>query len=211
MNLKLFFTLIIKIINIRRLKVKKIFSVSLIIIGVGMCLFSFYPIFEMNKEVGDSLDEWEKLKISYMEEDDEEIEKETLPNDLIGILTINGFNEQIPIRRGTTDNVLKKGIGLDETTVELGQIGNSVLYGHREKILWNLKDVKIDDEIIVETLTNKLVFKINDIRVVEPDDSFIYESSEKSTITLVTCYPFIYMGPTPQRYVVKAILVNQGD
>lgn len=190
---------------------KKIFSVSLIIIGVGMCLFSFYPIFEMNKEVGDSLDEWEKLKISYMEEDDEEIEKETLPNDLIGILTIDGFNEQIPIRRGTTDNVLKKGIGLDETTVELGQIGNSVLYGHREKILWNLKDVKIDDEIIVETLTNKLVFKINDIRVVEPDDSFIYESSEKSTITLVTCYPFIYMGPTPQRYVVKAILVNQGD
>jgi len=190
--------------------VKRFLSISLIIIGLGLCLISLYPILEMNQEVGNSLDEWEELKIYYTSQDDE-VEREALTDDLIGTLTIYGFNEKIPIRMGTTDNVLKKGVGLDERTIELGQIGNSVLYGHREKILWNLKDVKIDDEIIIETLTNNLIFKINDIKVVDPEDPFIYESSEESTITLVTCYPFIYMGPTPQRYVVKARLVNHGD
>lgn len=189
---------------------KKIFSISLIIIGLGMCLFSFYPILEMNKEVGNSLDEWEEVKQYYVLQNDE-IEREIITDDLIGTLTLVGFNDKIPIRMGTTDDVLKKGIGLDEDTTELGQLGNSVLYGHREKILWNLKNVKIDDDIIIETLTNNFIFRINDIKIVDPDDPFIYESADESIITLVTCYPFIYMGPTPQRYVVKATLVNHGD
>ncbi len=189
---------------------KKIFSISLIIIGLGMCLFSVYPILEMNKEVVNSLDEWEDVKQYYVLQNDE-IERKVITDDLIGTLTLVGFNDKIPIRMGTTENVLKKGIGLDEDTTEIGQSGNSVLYGHREKILWNLKNVKIDDDIIIETLTDNFIFRINDIKIVDPDDPFIYESADESTITLVTCYPFIYMGPTPQRYVVKATLVNHGD
>ena len=67
------------------------------------------------------------------------------------------------MRMGTTDAILKQGIGVDESTVQPGEVGNSVLYGHRENILWNLKNVEIGDEIKVETLEGLLVFKIYDI------------------------------------------------
>ena len=86
------------------------------------------------------------------------------------------------------------------------EVGNSVLYGHRENILWNLKDVEIGDNITVETLDGTLTFEISEIQIVDPEDPYIYHTAEEPTITLVTCYPFIYMGPTPERYVVKAVL-----
>ncbi len=75
---------------------KKFFSISLIIIGLGMCLFSFYPILEMNKEVGNSLDEWEEVKQYYVLQN-EEIERYIITDDLIGTLTLVGFNDKIPI------------------------------------------------------------------------------------------------------------------
>ncbi|MBQ4164530.1 MAG: class D sortase [Turicibacter sp.] len=180
---------------------RKLFSILLIVIGLICCAISIYPIFEMNQQVNESLNEWEEIKNQEPSE-----EKAPLEEGLIGILKISSYEDLIPIRLGTTDSILKKGIGVDETTVLPGEVGNSVLYGHREKILWNLKDVKLGDEIKIETLDAELTFIINDIQVLDPDDEYIYETSEEATITLVTCYPFIYMGPTPERYVVKAVL-----
>ena len=64
----------------------------------------------------------------------------------------------------------------------------------------------IGDNITVETLDGTLTFEISEIQIVDPEDPYIYHTAEEPTITLVTCYPFIYMGPTPERYVVKAVL-----
>lgn len=182
---------------------RKWFSMLLIAIGIGCCILAVYPIFEMNQEVNQSLNEWEEIKSNNNKE---ETERETLPEGLIGTLQISTYEEIIPMRLGTTDAILKQGIGVDESTVQPGEVGNSVLYGHREQIFWNLKYVEIGDEIKIETLDALLTFKISDIQVLDPDDAYIYEASDKPTVTLVTCYPFIYMGPTPERYVVKAVL-----
>ena len=187
---------------------RKWFSILLIMIGSLCFIIALYPIFEMNQQVNQSLNEWENLKNQYSSDLNQEQEIENLPltDGVIGTLQIKSYNEIIPIRMGTTDAILKQGIGVDESTVSPGELGNSGLYGHRENILWNLKHVEIGDEIEIETLNERLVFKITDIKILDPEDDYIYQSADIPTITLVTCYPFIYMGPTPERYVVKAVL-----
>ncbi len=185
---------------------RKWFSILLIVIGIGCCLIAVYPLFEMNQQVNESLNEWEDIKAQYSSDSNQEVEKPSLAEGVIGTLQIDSYEDMIPMRMGTTDAILKQGIGVDENTVQPGEAGNSVLYGHRENILWNLKNVEIGDEIKVETLAGLLIFKIYDIQVLDPEDDYIYEEVEKPTITLVTCYPFIYMGPTPERYVVKAVM-----
>ena len=155
---------------------------------------AIYPIFEMNQKVNESLHEWEGIKAQHQQSNVDN--KELLVDGVIGTLKISDYDNIIPIRMGTTDAILKQGIGLDESTVKPGEVGNSVLYGHRENILWNLKDVEI----------GTLTFEISEIQIVDPEDPYIYHTAEEPTITLVTCYPFIYMGPTLERYVVKAVL-----
>lgn len=190
---------------------KRIISIILIIFGFLLCLISVYPVFDMNKQVGESITEWEELKKDNVLLDEElaNDDKKPIDSELIGLLQISTFGQQIPIRQGIDKDTLKKGAGLDRSTAQIGEKGNSVIYGHRENILWNLKHVDINDELMIETLDNVLKFKIFDIKIVDPSDTYIEENSQDSVLTLVTCYPFIYMGPTPQRYVVKAILIEE--
>ncbi len=190
---------------------RKIFCAILIIFGITLCSFSFYPLINLNRQVDNSIQQWEKFKndthpsIENIEKNEQEIENF---KGLIGILKISNFEKRIPIHIGIDNNTLNKGLGLDKLTHTPGEIGNSVIYGHRENILWNLKYVNIGDELLIETIDNELKYKIFDLQVVSPDDPYIEAESEESIITLVTCYPFIYMGPTPERFVVKARLMD---
>lgn len=186
---------------------RRIISLILIVSGIIMCSITLYPIFEINKGISEGIVEWEEIKNNQSGEDSSS--EGIVTDDLLGVLTINDSKNPIPIRNGITTDVLKKGIGLDETTDSIGE-GSSVLFGHREGVLWDLKDVKLGDIIEIETLSDSYKFSINEIKVVNPNDPFIYDSSSdgESCITLVTCYPFVYMGSTPERFVVKANLIN---
>ena len=127
---------------------------------------------------------------------------------LLGLIKINPKGKFIGVRPGTSDAVLNKGAGLDELGVGLGQKGNTILYGHREEVFWDLKNIKIGDLITVETLSETLTYQVTQTRVTYPQDTSIYDSSTHHKLTLVTCHPFVYMGPTPERFVVEAELVD---
>lgn len=183
---------------------KKVIPILLILIGIVCLGVGVYPLIEMNRGVKESVEQWEELKNTPIEE----IPNKNVDNTIIGVMQIASFDDLLPIRIGTSDEILKKGVGLDTETPMMGGIANSVLYGHREEIFWNLRYVEVGELITVETLDKTLTYEIEDIQIVDPDDDWIYESSDTSMITLVTCYPFVYMGPTPERYVVKASLVE---
>ncbi len=182
---------------------KKIIPVILILIGLGCLGIGIFPLIEMNKGVNESIEQWEEFKSNQSLDNQKEYNQ-----DILGMMRITSFDKLIPIRLGTSDSILKKGAGVDSDTNQIGLVGNSVIYGHREEIFWNLKHVKIGESIYIETIDEELEYRIEEIKVVNPDDEWIYKESAESTITLVTCYPFIYMGPTPERYVVKGILVK---
>ena len=181
---------------------RKWVSITLIVVGALCCVSAIYPILEVRQGINTALDKWEDVKEDKIPEE----EKEERADGIIGVLQLGDDEKKIPIHVGTGDKELSQGIGLDELTVLPGAIGNSVLYGHRENVLWELKDIEVGDLITIQGVESTMAFEVKEIQVVDPYDSYIYEKSQEPIITLVTCYPFIYMGPTPQRFVVRAQL-----
>ena len=137
------------------------------------------------------------------------IEKNYNLGDMFGTIQIGGFDRVIPIYYGELDNILELGAGIESRVLSVpGDNNNSVIYGHREEYFWNLQYTKIGDYIYINTKDYNMTFRIYEISILHPKDVYIYEESEKSIITLVTCYPFVWMGEVHSRYVVKAELID---
>jgi sortase A len=124
-----------------------------------------------------------------------------------GVLTIPAIGLTVPIFEGTSDLVLNRGVGWIEGTAALGVSGNLGLAGHRDGYFRGLKDLKIGDVIEVQTVERTMRYRVDETLIVEPSDVFVLEPTQEPSITLVTCYPFYFVGHAPQRYIVKGRLV----
>lgn len=130
-------------------------------------------------------------------------------NDIIGILHISRLNRKIPVLEGTKEKQLSTGAGHSPGTPLPGQPGNSVLAGHRDTVFRGLSEVKPGDTIEVETDAGRAVYRVTGSRIVDAEDRGAIEPSEASVLTLVTCYPFGYVGPAPDRYLLTAELEEE--
>lgn len=127
----------------------------------------------------------------------------------IGILTIPKLEKTLPIYEGVDDATLKKGIGHLPSTPLPGQQSNAVLSGHRDTFFRGLDRLKIGDSLLVTIDYKTFIYKIKKIRVVDKDDKTVIVPKPKRTLTLTTCYPFTYIGPAPQRYIIEAQLLTK--
>jgi sortase A len=123
-----------------------------------------------------------------------------------GVLTIPSIDLTVPIFVGTSDLALNRGVGWIEGTAAPGVPGNLGLAGHRDGYFRGVKDLKVDDLIEVQTVDRTVRYRVSEILIVEPSDVFVLEPTDEPSITLVTCYPFYFVGHAPQRYVVKGHL-----
>jgi len=126
------------------------------------------------------------------------------PGDLLGRLDIPRLGMSVAVLQGTRSRMLRRGAGHIENTPLPGEPGNSGIAGHRDTFFRVLKDIRKDDEIQFQTPTGLFRYQVDWAKVVEPDDSTALESSPETTLTLVTCYPFYFVGPAPKRFVVRA-------
>lgn len=182
----------------------------LIIVGISLTFSSLKPILEMKQNNNETQAIWEETKLT----EDETKKSEgmlTLPkdNELIGMIKITPNSKAIGIRYNVTKENLDYGAGLDKNSSLITKgSGNSVLYAHREEFFWGLKDIKEGDVITIELPDGILEYEVYTTFITTPEDKSFYEISNDAEITLVTCHPFIYMGPTPERFIVKAKLIN---
>lgn len=123
-----------------------------------------------------------------------------------GILRIPSVDLELPVFSGTQEANMTRGAGRLQDTAPLGEPGNTAIAAHRDGYFRALKDVRLGDEILVETLDGPLRYEIVDLSIVEPDDVSVLDPTPGTTITLVTCYPFYFVGSAPQRYIVRAEL-----
>lgn len=132
-------------------------------------------------------------------------EKKDLP---IALLRIPSINLEVPIFDGTDELTLNRGIGRIEGTAQIGQIGNIGLAGHRDGFFRGLKDIQVGDsvELVLPDRTDRYV--IAQTQVVTPDDVGVLAQAPTPTLTLVTCFPFYYVGSAPERFIVTAALKN---
>ncbi len=138
----------------------------------------------------------------------EVIEVSYEPGDLIGQLIIPSLDYELPIYEGTEDAQLKKGVGRYIGSAYPGVTDNCVLSGHRDTVFTKLGDLKIGASIIVNTDNGLFSYEVTGIRIVEADDKTVIVPTDVATLTLTTCYPFVYIGAAPQRYIVSAELIE---
>ena len=124
-----------------------------------------------------------------------------------GVMRIASVNLVLPLYDGTDEYNLTRGAGIIEGTADLGSDGNTGLAAHRDGYFRSLKDVNVGDQIEVQTLNSTLKYRISEILIVEPSDTSVLDPGERGLITLVTCYPFYFVGSAPQRYIVQAELL----
>lgn len=126
----------------------------------------------------------------------------------LGILTIDSVAIEAPIFPGTSDEILNRGVGWIEGTSPLSGGGNIGLAAHRDGFFRGLKDVQTDDEVVLTTLRGERRYRVTGTDIIEPHETYVLEPTNAAALTLVTCYPFYFVGNAPNRFVVFATAVG---
>ncbi len=109
------------------------------------------------------------------------------------------------ILEGTGEWSLNRGVGRIEGTAPLtAAVGNIGIAGHRDGFFRALRHVRMGDHFTIETPGRTRTFAVDLIRVVEPEAVHVLDPTATPTLTLVTCYPFYWVGSAPQRFIVRA-------
>ena len=120
------------------------------------------------------------------------------------VLRIPALALAVPVFDGTGELNLNRGAGRIEGTARIGAGGNMGLAAHRDGYFRALKDIRTGDELYLDTASSTVAYHIVSIRIVDPADVEVLAATPTPTITLVTCYPFYYVGPAPKRFIVRA-------
>ena len=126
----------------------------------------------------------------------------------LAVLRINRFKLEVPVLEGTDDWTLDRAVGHIAETAKLGEDGNSGIAGHRDGFFRALKDIQAGDALELETLRGAEAYRVERVWIVSPDDVSVLDPTPARSITLVTCYPFYFVGSAPQRYIVRAVRVS---
>lgn len=129
--------------------------------------------------------------------------------DKIGELYIPKLDANLPIYHGTNEDELKKGVGHFAESVLPGENDNCVLSGHRDTVFRKLGEIGEGDKLIVTTSIGQFTYKVSKVRIVDKDDRTVIVPKPRATLTVSTCYPFNYIGPAPERYVLVAYLESK--
>ena len=124
--------------------------------------------------------------------------------EVIGRIEIPARAVRAPVLAGATEAVLRRAVGHLPETALPGEEGNCVLAGHRDSVFSGLRDVEAGDVVHLETLRGDLTYVVRETEVVPPDASRVLAAGKGETLTLITCYPFTWVGPAPHRWVVTA-------
>ena len=124
----------------------------------------------------------------------------------LAVLDINRLRIRVPVFEGTDDLVLNRGLGWIVGTARPGDIGNIGIAGHRDGFFRGLKDIVAGDTMELQTLGGRATYVVDEIRIVTPEQVEVLQPRAAPAITLVTCYPFYFIGDAPQRFIVHASL-----
>jgi len=124
--------------------------------------------------------------------------------DVLGRIQIPRLGMKIVILEGTTSRTLQLGVGHIEGTALPGVLGNIGVAGHRDTFFRGLNNIRIGDEIQIQTADGLSRYQVDREQIVAPGDTEILAPSASPAITLITCYPFHFIGAAPERFVVHA-------
>lgn len=126
----------------------------------------------------------------------------------IAVLRIAKVDLEVPVYSDPSELNLSRGAGWIGGTAAPNASGNMAIAAHRDRYFRPLKDVQVGDTVELESLGGHGEYRVSRIAIVDPDEVSVLDDTLVPTITLITCYPFYFIGNAPQRYIVQAIAVD---
>lgn len=123
---------------------------------------------------------------------------------VVGRLDIPRLDLSAMVIEGDDDQTLALGVGHVPGSAFPWQAGNTVMAGHRDTFFRPLKDLRTGDDIRMTTAHGTFEYKVTGTEIVTPDDVAVMAPTPQRSLTLITCYPFVYVGHAPQRFVIHA-------
>ena len=130
------------------------------------------------------------------------------PGGLIGRMEVQRLGVSVVVMEGTSDKTLRRAVGHIAGTGLPGGPGNVGIAGHRDTFFRPLRNIRADDIITLTTLAGAYRYRVVSTKVVSPDDVAVLAPDGTEILTLVTCYPFYYVGSAPERFIVRAQRVS---
>ena len=129
---------------------------------------------------------------------------------LIGRIEIPRVGVSAVVLEGVDTKALRRGVGHIPETARPG-VGNVGLAAHRDSFFRGLKDIRKNDIIRLQTLEGSFQYRVEWTEIVKPEDTEVLADNGTSELTLVTCYPFYYVGSAPKRFIVRAQQVDEAE
>jgi LPXTG-site transpeptidase (sortase) family protein len=135
----------------------------------------------------------------------ERYRQEEVTSELLGILEIPQIDLKVAIFDQATEAHLNKGVARVLARSSLSGEGNLSIAGHRDSFFRHLGQLVEGDQMEVKDMTgNTFTYQVVKTWIVKPTDTYVLDKTEKSSITLITCYPFYFVGSAPERYILRA-------
>ena len=122
----------------------------------------------------------------------------------LGRIEISAVGLTAMVLEGTDEGTLQRAVGHIRGTPLPGQQGNVALAGHRDTFFRGLRKIRVNDEITLTTLSGSYRYRVDSTKVVKPEETEVLEDDGDDILTLVTCYPFNFVGSAPRRFIVRA-------
>lgn len=123
---------------------------------------------------------------------------------LIGMLDVPRLKLTTPVIEGDDEATLTRAVGHLPDTPFPWQEGNSAIAGHRDGLFRPLKDITVGDEIRFRTSRDEFRYRVIATSIVQPDDISVLHARSRRSLTLITCYPFYFVGNAPKRFIIHA-------
>jgi sortase A len=193
------------------MKITKLIALTIILTGaiiVGIALWQLWNI-ERKGEI--SLNEARAFVREERVEDTEE-KFDPATGDILGLLVIPKINAELAIIEGTDPNDLEKGVGHYKGSYYPDEKGQIVLSGHRDTVFRRAGELELGDILTVRMPYGNYHYEIVETKVVSADDtSIITLQDSQEELILTTCYPFSFIGDAPDRYIMYARKVADGE
>jgi sortase A len=123
---------------------------------------------------------------------------------IIGRIEAPRVGVSVVVVEGDSASILRHAAGHIPGTALPGEPGNVGISAHRDTFFRSLRDIRQNDSINVSTLRGEYRYLVVSTRIVMPDDVSVLDAGSDEVLTLVTCYPFYFIGPAPRRFIVRA-------
>jgi sortase A len=128
---------------------------------------------------------------------------------LIGRIEIARLGVSAIVIEGTSTSTLRRAVGHIAGTALPGQPGNAGISGHRDTFFRPLRNIRANDIITLATLAGEYRYRVVSTKIVDPSDVAVLNPTATEVLTLVTCYPFYFVGSAPERFIVRAERVEE--